>query len=64
MELDKDLAARQEARALARQAERCQHILADLGASGKRAAVCVKMQKEDALSTSLVAASPTRPSAL
>ena len=29
MELDKDLAARQEARALARQAERCQHILAD-----------------------------------
>ena len=29
MELDKDLAARQEARALVRQAERCQHILAD-----------------------------------
>jgi hypothetical protein len=29
------------------------------GASGKRAAVCVKMQKEDALSTSLVPSSPT-----
>ena len=30
MELDKDLAARQEARALARQAEKAQHILADM----------------------------------
>ena len=29
MELDKDLAARQEARELARQAEKAQHILAD-----------------------------------
>ena len=29
MELDKDLAARQEARALARQAEKAQHLLAD-----------------------------------
>ena len=29
MELDKDLAAQQEARALARQAERCHHILAE-----------------------------------
>ena len=29
MELDKDLAARQEARALARQAETAQHLLAD-----------------------------------